>query len=201
MNRNGRNALKVDALQAAVLKALDGVDGTHLPEGHDTPWTEAVLEALSRAGDDLGHYVCASKKPAGARHGEWLWDCTWVEYPNRDPSAPLLSVPVVAECEWKDWEQIKYDFEKLLAANVSLRIMVFNGRQGIGQTIAEKSRDIARELLSWVRGAKAESVCEVRYLLAAWEQFAKPTFRYFQIALDQHGTESSWELHEITPSD
>ena len=34
---------------------------------------------------------------------------------------------------------------------------------------------------------EAVATDEVRYLLAAWEQFEKPTFRYFQITVNRCG--------------
>ena len=189
--------MKVDALQTAVVAALDDVDGSCIAEGRDSPWTEAVLKALSQTGQKLGFYVCAAGKPPGARHGEWLWDCTWLDYEGDDPHKPLRLAPMVAECEWKGsvrgseyLKKILYDFEKLLVANAPLRVMVFE------KTSEFESSSIAKELLCRVRHMEAVADDEVRYLLVAWEQFEKPTFRYFRITVDQCGAKPSWYLHE-----
>ena len=188
--------MKVDALQTAVVEALKGIDGDCIPEVLDTPWTEAVLSALCRAGNGLGLYTCAEKTP-GARHGGWLWDCTWLDYEDDDPHKPLRWAPMVAECEWKasrsESEYLKailYDFEKLLVANAPLRVMIFE------KTPEFESSRIAKELLCRVLHMEAVATNEVRYLLAAWEQFKRPTFRYFQITVDQCGAKPSWCLHE-----
>ena len=37
----------------------------------------------------------------------------------------LISVPMVAECEWKDFNAIVYDFQKLLLARSAVRVMVY----------------------------------------------------------------------------
>ena len=189
--------MKVDDLQSAVVEALEGIDGACIPERVDTPWTEAVLGALSEAGDELEFYACATGQPPGARHGGWLWDCTWLDYEDDDPHKPLRWAPMVAECEFKasrsESEYLKailYDFEKLLVANAPLRVMIFE------KTSKLESSRIAKELLCRVRHMEAVAADEVRYLLAAWEQFKRPTFRYFQITVDQCGAKPSWCLHE-----
>lgn len=189
--------MKVGALQSAVVEVLEGIDSACIPIGPNTPWTEAVLKALSQAGKMLGFYVCATGTPCGARYGEWLWDCTWLDYEDDDPHKPLRLAPMVAKCEWKGatrgseyLKAVLHDFEKLLVANAPLRVMIFE------KTSDFESSCIAKELLCRVRHMEAVAADEVRYLLVAWEQFERPTFRYFQITVDQCGAKPSWHLHE-----
>ena len=177
--------MKVDALQTAVVEALEGINGACIPEGRDKPWTRAILKALSQSGQELGFYVCATHRPRGARHGEWLWDCTWLDYEENDPHKPLRLAPMVAECEWKGatrgseyLKAVLHDFEKLMVANAPLRVMIFE------KTTEFESTSIAKELLCRVRHMEAVAADEVRYLLVAWESFERPTFRYFQITVD-----------------
>ena len=105
---------------------------------------------------------------------------------------------MVAECEWKGradggseyLRAVLHDFEKLLVANAPLRVMIFE------KTNELESRRIAKELFCRALHMETVAADEVRYLLAAWEQFKKPTFRYFQITVNQCGAKPSWCLHE-----
>lgn len=67
------------------------------------------------------------------RNAEWLYDMHW--YLDGEEPYTTTEVPLVMECEWnpvhrKDRKKvpfsgIKYDFQKLLLANASLRLMLF----------------------------------------------------------------------------
>ena len=94
------------------------------------PWgykkaTEAVKNKLSEIGQEkLGCYVCASGVQR-ANWGEWLYDVTWLEYDCDGGS--LVDAHLAAECEWGNCGDIKDDFQKLLLARASVRLMIFGG--------------------------------------------------------------------------
>ena len=55
---------------------------------------------------------------------EWLYDLIW--YRNTEPDNHLAEVYLVLESEWDmSPSAIKYDFEKLLLAKATLKVMVF----------------------------------------------------------------------------
>lgn len=84
-------------------------------------WTEKVLPTLCKLGRRLGY--TARSAPNEHRDGnEWLYDVTWCDCDTDDR---LISVPMVAECEWGDLGKIEYDFEKLLLARATVRVMVY----------------------------------------------------------------------------
>lgn len=98
------------------------------PEAHlkcnwtTSQWTQKVIEIVGRLGLDLKYKVCA----AGDNdfESEWLFDIVW--YKNNNLG--LIETPLIMECEWhSSWEQIKYDFEKLLVARADIRVMMFEG--------------------------------------------------------------------------
>ena len=180
--------MNVDTWQSAVTAALDNIKGEKIPDSN-RQWTDAVLRALCRAGQEQNFYTCA--KSPDANYGEWLWDCTWIKYGGGKDKGLLLSLPLVAESEWGPLADIEEDFDKLRVANSRLRLMVFNGFKGNGETVAEQSQSVAEELLSRVR-ADDRPAREVRYLLAAWEEFRTPAFRHFLITVNQRGVSHSW---------
>ena len=94
------------------------------------PWgyakaTKAVKTILCEIGQDkFGCYVCASGVHR-ADYREWLYDVTWLEY-DCDGS-PLIDAHLAAECEWGNPGDIDDDFQKLLLARASVRLMIFGG--------------------------------------------------------------------------
>ena len=92
-------------------------DGSQWPEGR-RQWTKKVLTTLCKLGRCLGYTAWAKGDPK-----EWLYDVSWY---NCDTCGRLTSVPMVAECEWGNLEEIAYDFEKLLLARAAVRVMVYD---------------------------------------------------------------------------
>ena len=89
--------------------------------------TSDVLTALCRVGrKEFNCSVYASSRFV-KRHeksgGEWLYDVTWCEI---DDMNYTRSVPVAAECEWKNKGDIYDDFQKLLLARVAVRVFIYN---------------------------------------------------------------------------
>lgn len=88
-------------------------------------WTSYILEKLRSLGHENGLQVCPdfdNKNPA------WLYDMTW--YKNNDEGL-LADVPFVVESEWK-YNDVQYDFEKLMQSNAKLKLMIccFNSKKG-----------------------------------------------------------------------
>ena len=93
------------------------------------PWwgngmaTKTVKTKLCEIGQDRFCYdVCLSGLQR-ANYPEWLYDITWLKYTN----GFLIDTPLVAECEWGKFGEIKDDFQKLLLARASVRLMIFGG--------------------------------------------------------------------------
>lgn len=128
------------------------------------PWdkkkaTKAVKNKLSEIGQDkFGCYVCASGVQT-ANCGEWLYDVTWLEY---DCDGSLVDAHLAAECEWGNSGDIDDDFQKLLLARASVRLMIFGGWDECG----------SKRKLDWIAneiGNFKPSLDEDAWLLAACE--------------------------------
>ena len=112
-----------DKIMRAVCNGLNSL--TINPWGGNTMATETVKNKLRQIGQGkFGCYVCASGVPR-ADYGEWLYDVTWLKY-DCDGSS-LIDAPLVAECEWGNPGDIDDDFQKLLLARASVRVMIFGG--------------------------------------------------------------------------
>ena len=141
----------------------------------DGCWFPLIATELCDLGRNFGCTVCASRvADANRDRPEWLYDVTWLEYERG--GGRLVNAPLVAECEWKTGEDLKYiieDFEKLLLARAGVRLMIFTG--------SDQSEEIAKQLARRVRefnGSRAEDA----WLLAAWEGNPEAwSFRYFTI--------------------
>ena len=177
-------------IMRAVQKGL-----SHLKVGKgesDKVWTEKVKTELCKIGRSFDYRVYARADEVHECErdgGEWLYDVTWIEYERgRDglkwPATALIEAPLVAECEWGNFEQIVYDFEKLLLARARVRLMVFDSHRAGGS-----SKEVAERLAGKVREFNG-SLAEDAWLLASWERSdaASPDgwwrFRYFMIEMN-----------------
>ena len=112
-------------------------------------WTKAVKTKLCEIGREFGCKVCASGvEKADRDYGEWLYDVTWLEY-EKIGRGELVDAPLVAECEWGNFDAIVEDFEKLLLAREGVRLMVFDGNykprfQGDRRTACWKGQGVQR---------------------------------------------------------
>ena len=174
--------MNVHTWERAVVAALRRIDGAAVPN-----WTEAVLRALASAGKEHGFKSSATGGEAvGADWTEWLWDCSWREYEDEE-SWVMRSVPMVAESEWSHskWK-LGHSFDKLLAANAPLRVFVFDGQAGKPRTgevpLAERSRELVGRLCDRIGAMTIAAPYEVRFVLAAWEDHARPAFRIFTVS-------------------
>ena len=174
--------MNVHTWERSVVAALRGIDGAAVPD-----WTEAVLRALASAGREHEFKSSATGGEAvGADWKEWLWDCSWREYHDEE-SWMMRSVPMVAESEWSHskWK-LEHSFDKLLAANAPLRVFVLDGQAGKPRTgevpLVERSRELVGRLCGRIGAMAIAAPYEVRYVLAAWEDYARPAFRIFTVS-------------------
>lgn len=148
-------------------------------------WTKAVKSELCSIGRNFGCEVYAQGVPRKIKKdgGEWLYDVTWLVY-DRSGHGELTDAPLVAECEWGDYQEIEDDFEKLLLARARVRVMIFGGTDE-----PDSAKKIADQLANkdWVfNGFRSEDA----WLLAAWVPNGDGwRFRYFTIGSGPSATE------------
>ena len=174
--------MNTDKIIQALLKEFKNLERTDTSSWETDQWNHAVLTPLCSLGRQNKCYVYASSKVVDEQNkdgGEWLYDVTWCEYDENDF---LTSVPVVAECEWRNLGDIKDDFEKLLLARAAVRVMVFDGRY-----CKNGAEALANKFCDWV-GAFEGSQKGDTYLLVAYEEVITPwNFRYFNITVNDPG--------------
>ncbi|MGD0958870.1 MAG: hypothetical protein ABSB19_03595 [Methylomonas sp.] len=97
---------------------------TRIGEGkNNLEWTNQLKEDIGNLGVSLGWNVCTSGFK-GRFENEWLYDLIW--YRNDHDNKHLAEVYLVLESEWGSPHDVKYDFEKLLLAKATFKIMVFD---------------------------------------------------------------------------
>ena len=159
----------------------DGLDNLQVGAAEsNVVWTKAIKTELCRIGRSC-KFRCkvgahAREVPKSNRdYGEWLYDVTWLEY---DGDGCVTDAHLVAECEWGSGTDIDEDFQKLLLARATVRLMIFDGNYERG------SPKIADHLACQVRRFN-RSRNEDAWLLAAWERTGQNergwSFRYFTV--------------------
>ena len=120
-------------------------------------WTTQIKDAMGSLGTTHGWDVCTSGF-TDRFDCEWLFDLTW--YRN-DADGYLSETYLVLESEWNGaYADIKYDFEKLLVAKATLKVMVF---QGFDFNLSELFTSLERG----IRAFQKKSSDEI-YILAAF---------------------------------
>ena len=137
-------------------------DDSQWPEGRGQ-WTEKVLTILCKLGKRLGYTARATGVPDEYRDGnEWLYDVSWC---NSDTYDRLISVPMVAECEWDNLKEIEKDFKKLLLARATVRVMVYDA--WYAKNSYKPSEVINKKLREHVRtfnGARGDTYLLIAYV-------------------------------------
>ena len=131
-------------------------DDSQWPQGK-SEWTEKVLTILCKLGEGLGYTAWATGAPK-----EWLYDVSWS---NCDACGRLISVPMVAECEWGNLGKIEEDFEKLLLARATVRVMVYDA--WYAKNSYKPSEVINKKLREHVRtfnGARGDTYLLIAYV-------------------------------------
>ncbi|MFZ0887515.1 MAG: hypothetical protein WA005_03615 [Candidatus Binataceae bacterium] len=147
--------MESDEVEAEIQIALQGLcrdPGAH--GWRNREWTRRVKEAVGRVLSGRGHILSSSSRVGSA----WLWDGVALE---RDASGNLVMVRLALESEWMGKAEIKYDFEKLLAARAEHRVMVFSAESRRG--VETQVKRLRAMIAAFRQGQSGD-----RYLLAGW---------------------------------
>lgn len=107
--------------------------------------TQLIKRTLATLGHHLDYKVYANglidddMAAAPFKNREWLFDLQWYTEPKdvyeKNKGYRTLSFPMVMECEWdgrrrgekerNEYSAMKYDFQKVIATNAKLQIMIF----------------------------------------------------------------------------
>jgi hypothetical protein len=116
----------ITELVAEITKSFDSLP-LQLERGRsDLDWTTLLKESIGNLGEKHQWSICASGFE-GHFECEWLYDLIWY---REGLDGHLAEVYLVLESEWgKTQSDIKFDFEKLLLAKATLKVMVFQGSE------------------------------------------------------------------------
>ena len=150
----------VEEIAGIVRRALDDLP-TDIEESRGQ-WTRDVKVALGVAGREHDFWVCAGGIRDNARDsGEWLYDVTWLSY-LPDGEQHLVDADLVVECEWDPrTEYVDEDFQKLLLARATVRLMIFDGGDPEGADVI--ASHLARQVAAFRRSRDDDA-----WLFAAW---------------------------------
>ena len=117
-------------------------------------WTCGVKQTIVDVGRKLG-WLTAANGCNSDEGKEWLYDVVWYQL---DQSRHITDVPLVAESEWKQADETKADFEKLLLARAKYRVMVFE---------SANVPAVCTKMRVWIDKFRRTQQGD-RYLLAGW---------------------------------
>jgi len=175
----GNHMINSEKIINKIHQSFKSLESNGTSDWTNPEWTKAVKTTLCRVGKDFGYSVWASGVNTHDKDGgEWLYDVTWLRYDGELLKSSILA----AECEWGTLGAVKDDFEKLLLARTTVRVMVFEGMRHKDGTEA-----IANEICDWV-GAYEGSQKGDAYLLIGYEADEdKWWLRYFKILVNKLG--------------
>ena len=152
-----------DTLIDEIIGALRGVHQLpNLQDAYDAEWTREVKIALCKIGKCHKYSTFASVPDGHADGGEWLYDVVWLVYsPDGRKVEYLLCVPMVAESEWGNEDDIDEDFQKRLLARATIRVMIFGGANDDNDETAKR---LVRLVKHFELGGSDDA-----YLLAGFE--------------------------------
>jgi hypothetical protein len=128
-------------------------------------WTAYILEKLRILGHECGLQVCPDYDN---NNRAWLYDMTW--YKNNNEGF-LVDVPFVVESEWK-YNDVQYDFEKLVQSNAKLKLMIccFNSKKGRYEELQKYFSDAINAFTDHAKGSK--------YMIAILQDWTPFEFHY-----------------------
>lgn len=135
------------------------------------PWTNAMMTALTAlAYDEYNYWVYSKPNAYDDTINEWLYDMTWYES-HDDKGKNIKAIHLILESEWNwNFEEIEYDFTKLLQGRAGLRVFIF------------QTRNIQQSLKLLTDTVEKSTIAEKgdRYLFAGWNDQVGFEF-YFHI--------------------
>jgi hypothetical protein len=146
----------VDEIQRGIVKCWKR---TQRLEVGNREWTRLTFECLQNIGRRHGYE--SRYKGARSAGAEWMWDLVWLE---RDRSGCLARMRLAVESEWTP-RGVLNDFEKLLAADADLRLVIF---QASKEASFHKALDDMKTCTRRYRGRPAH------YLVACWLYGVEP---------------------------
>ena len=141
----------------------------------NSQWTKEILTTLCKLGRrDLGCTVWATgnypnRVPDECRDGdEFLYDASWR---RSDTCDRIISVPMVAECEWGVRKKVEEDFQKLLLARSKVRVMVYDsGPANDSRSDRQFIRDQLYKHVEAFNGTKDDTYLLIAYLHVRGEE-------------------------------
>ncbi|HWA26868.1 MAG TPA: hypothetical protein VG734_14510 [Lacunisphaera sp.] len=131
------------------------------PTWGDRDWTVGIKASVAKLGIMAGWKVCTSSVNGIDRECEWLFDQTWFHNGN----GMLREVGLVLESEWGNFQEVRYDFEKLLVARAPMKVMIYCDEK---LDCAESFENLGLGM----RHYKHQDASE-RFLVACWRGAAK----------------------------
>ena len=93
----------------------------------------------------MGYRVAVKGEGCDWGNGEWMYDVVWADLIEDESLDELLrSIPLVAECEWGNKQQVWDDFQKLLISCAEVRVLIFqcSSRDHASSLVEELKRQI-----------------------------------------------------------
>jgi hypothetical protein len=118
------------------LKVIDEIKNglielaTELNGESDLFWTKSIKDLFYKITNKLN--LPYGTMPTNEEIGEnrqWVFDLIWYELDKNsleEKYKPLLSLPLILECEWKPfYEDLVWDFDKLIIAKADMKVFIF----------------------------------------------------------------------------
>jgi hypothetical protein len=134
----------------------------------DKPWTKAIQLALtSVAYDQFDLCVYTNKNERDQNINAWLYDLVMYEADD-EYCKEIRTINLIMECEWnKSFEEIKYDFYKLIQGRAAHRLLIFQS-DNVDNTLNELEK-----IINFSTIAQKDD----RFLLCGWDNNDGFTFR------------------------
>ncbi len=145
------------------------------PSATDTDWTHSIKTSLLTLWQKSPLKQVATSGVEGADYSEWLYDLTWLKMKIKPDKYEWLTerIELVMESEWLRDTCIDEDFDKLVQARATLRLMIFQGDH------REHIDEINKRLSNRVAAFSPKSPSDI-YLLAAYNNSLQ-SFQYFEM--------------------
>lgn len=138
-------------------------------------YTEAMRQVLCDLGTKRGYKCHPSKSPEGEGHSAWLWDFVWWRKKG-------IGLCLVAETEWGNAKEARFDFKKLLVAKSPLKLMIFNGNHS-----EEHQKDVMGEFEAVLRKYQYHFAGETYVAIGFFCRHPGPFDRVWQYKITSDG--------------